>query len=423
LQQDALYRLTRVWVDYTLFAHALATAQPLDDSATVAAAMWPMFSQLKWEKLHDRLVSRRVDFNPQQVDSAYQAGTHRLFQHILIQVPPNSAPTVLEEKRRELEAIRRRLVARRGRNFSELAARHSEDPGSKQQGGFLGVADRADPVVPEFRDAAWALAPGELSSLVRTAYGWHVIRRPGLGEVTDIYRFGLAEKLGLRADSVLIDSITAARDLKLTSGARASARETVQDLDAASGSDRVLVRFRGGSFRVRDLVRWIYSLEPRVAQAVATVPDEQLEQFLRLLAQRHLLLLMADSAGVELSPQEWQVAKAQHDSALALLRNVLRLTPELLRDSAATPAERQRFAAARVDEYLGRVVTGRAQFLPMPPFFSVALRERADWEIDQAGLRLALERARVMRAAQDSAAPPSPITPAPGPPPVPEAGR
>lgn len=420
LQQEALYRLTKVWVDYTLFADAIASGRSLDDSATVEAAMWPLFSQLKWDKFHASLVANRAELTPQQADSAYAAGQHRLFQHILLRVPANSAPNVQEEKRREIEGLRRQIVARRGRNFTDLAVQHSEDPGSKERGGFLGVSELADPFVQEFKDAAWALQPGEISSVVRTAYGFHIIRRPLLADVRDIFRFGLVERLSAHADSALVDSLTTSRDFELAAGALAVARQAVQDLDAARTSSKTLVTFRGGAFRVRDFVRWIYSLEPQVAQAVATVPDEQLERFLRVVAQRHLLLMMADSAGVKPSSDEWNFAKAQHDSAVSMLRVALRLTADVLRDSAATPADRGRLAAAHVDDYLERVVNGRAQFLPMPPFLSVVLRDHTSWDIDQAGVRVALERARVVRASRDSATPEPSIIPAPGPAPAPE---
>lgn len=421
LQQEALYRLCKVWIDYTLFARALADGRALDDSAMVSAAMWPLFSQLKWDRFHERIAAARVEFTPQQVDSAYAEGKDRLFQHILLQVPPSAAPDVAEQKRRVIEDIRRQVVARRGANFTQLAVQYSEDPGSKERGGFLGVSQISDPLVQEFKDAAWVLEPGGLSAVVRTAFGFHLIRRPPVAEVRDIFRFGLADRIGAMADSLLVDSLTTAREFKLANGALEAAREAVQDLDVVRGSDKILVRFRGGSFRVKDLVRWLYSLEPQTAQAIAGAPQEQLERFLRLVAQRQLLLVLADSAGIVPTADEWQFAKSQHDSAVSLMRNALRLTPEILRDSASTPAERQRLAAARVSEYLDRVVQGRAQFLPMPPFFSVALRDEASWDIDQAGVRLALERAKTMRAARDSAAgpPPSPLQPAPGPAPVP----
>lgn len=418
MQQEALYRLCKVWIDYTLFARALAEGRPLNDSAMVTAAMWPLFSQLKWDRFHERIASARVEFTTQQVDSAYAAGTARLFQHILLQVPASAPPDVAEQKRRAIEDIRRQVIARRGANFSELAARHSEDPGSKERGGFLRVSEIDDPLVPEFKDAAWALAPGGVSGVVRTAFGFHIIRRPPVVEVRDIFRFDLADRIGAMSDSLMVDSLTKARDFRLTSGALEAAREAVQDLDVVRASDRVLVRFRGGAFRVKDLVRWLYSLEPQTAQAIATAPTERLEQFLRLVAQRHLLLVLADSAGVQPTAEEWQFAKAQHDSGVSLMRNALRLTPDVL-DSAAAPAERLALARARVAEYLDRVVQGRTQFLPMPPFLSWALREESSWEIDQAGVRIALERGRAMRATRDSAAPPSPMQPAPGPAPVP----
>jgi len=44
-----LGRVSRAWVDYTLFAEALADGKDLRDSATAAATMWPMASQLKWQ--------------------------------------------------------------------------------------------------------------------------------------------------------------------------------------------------------------------------------------------------------------------------------------------------------------------------------------------------------------------------------------
>jgi hypothetical protein len=420
MQQEALYRLCKVWIDYTLFARAVAGGRSLDDSATVTAAMWPLFSQLKWDRFHERIAAARVEFTPQQVDSVYGAGKARLFQHILLQVPPSAPPDVAEQKRRAIEDLRRQIVAKRGANFTQFAAQHSEDPGSKERGGFLGVSEFGDPFVQEFRDAAWALEPGDLSPVVRTAFGFHIIRRPPVAEVRDIFRFSLADRLGAHADSLLVDSLTTARHFELASGALEAAREAVQDLDVVRASDKVLVRFRGGSFRVKDLVRWLYSLEPQTAQAIATAPRDRLEQFLRLVAQRHLLLVLADSAGVQPTAEEWQFAKAQHDSGVSLLRNALRLTPDVLRDSAATDADRKGLATARVSEYLDRVVQGRAQFLPMPPFLSWALREESSWEIDQAGVRLALERAKTMRAARDSAAgPPPALQPAPGPAPVP----
>src|SRR3954470_4560286 len=120
LEALALSRLSHVWVDYALFAQALAAGKDLRDSTTMTAAMWPIVSQLKWERLHDRLVSQG-DLTPQQVDSVYTAGQLRVFQHILIQVPPNSTPAVEAQKRRKAEQLLPQARSG-GTRFGQLAS-------------------------------------------------------------------------------------------------------------------------------------------------------------------------------------------------------------------------------------------------------------------------------------------------------------
>src|SRR5581483_4873462 len=77
-----------------------------------------------------------------QADSAYRAGTVRLFQHILIRVAPGAAPVIADQKRREAEDVLRRARAGGGAAFAALARRYSEDPGSQAGGGYLPVSER-----------------------------------------------------------------------------------------------------------------------------------------------------------------------------------------------------------------------------------------------------------------------------------------
>src|SRR5467141_1193534 len=88
LDAVTLNRVSRYWVEYTLFAEALAAGKNLRDSATAATAMWPVVSRLKWQRFHDRIAAGST-LTPQQVDSAYQAGQYRVFQHILFRVAPS----------------------------------------------------------------------------------------------------------------------------------------------------------------------------------------------------------------------------------------------------------------------------------------------------------------------------------------------
>lgn len=85
-------------------------------------------------------------------------------------------PITLDEKlavKDELYSIRARIL--KGERFSTLARIYSEDPGSATKGGELGFMGRGD-LVPEFEAAAFALKEGEISEVIETEYGFHIIQ-------------------------------------------------------------------------------------------------------------------------------------------------------------------------------------------------------------------------------------------------------
>jgi parvulin-like peptidyl-prolyl cis-trans isomerase-like protein len=416
LEALALSRLSHVWVDYALFAQALAAGKDLRDSATMTAAMWPIVSQLKWERFHDRLV-KQGDLSPQQVDSVYAAGQLRIFQHILVQVPPNATPDVEAQKRRKAEQLLPQARTA-GTRFGQLASTNSDDPGSRTQGGALGLTARGQ-FVPAFEDAAWQLKPGEVSPVVKSPFGFHIIRRPPLGEVRESFRAGVQERIASQTDSLYLDSLAARKHIEPVNRAPEYVRAALQDLESSRSSNRKLVDYRGGSLRVRNLVRWLSALDPQVMQALPQATDDQINQFLKAIAQRDLLIQLADSAKVTLTPEDWQQIRAEHDSAIMMLGSILNLSPQLLRDSASTPEERRNIALARVNDYVDRVLQGRARFFPVPPFLGESLRDQARWSVDEAGVRRAVERAQEIRTASDSNRANEPrMQPAPGPAPI-----
>jgi len=152
--------------------------------------------------------------------------------------------------------------------------------------------------------------------------------------------------------------------------------------------------------------------------------DAQLSEFVRRLAQRELLLREVDSAGVQLTPEDWRGLQTEHDSVLTILQTLLALSPRVLKDSAATEPARIALATRHVNDYLDRVFEqGAAQFFPVPPFLAMALRPGQGWSVNEAGLAQALERAQAIRAQRDSASRGSGtgLKPAPGPAPAPPA--
>jgi parvulin-like peptidyl-prolyl isomerase len=79
-----------------------------------------------------------------------------------------------EEAKKRAEGILAK--ARKGEDFGKLADASSDDPSAKLNHGSLGKFSRAQMVKP-FADAAFALKPGEVSPLVETPFGFHVIKR------------------------------------------------------------------------------------------------------------------------------------------------------------------------------------------------------------------------------------------------------
>jgi len=123
-------------------------------------------------------------------------------RHVLVKTDPGAGDAGKAEARKKAEALLAR--AKGGADFAELAKKSSDDPGSAAQGGDLGFFGRGR-MVPEFEAAAFALEPGQLSEVVESQFGFHVIRveekRPGgvrpLDEVRDDIVKTLAEERGL----------------------------------------------------------------------------------------------------------------------------------------------------------------------------------------------------------------------------------
>lgn len=96
--------------------------------------------------------------------------------HILVMpdASPNSPTGMTDEGAKRLAD---ELLARvkSGESFSGLARQYSKDPGSAAKGGELGWFGKGV-MVPEFEDAAFALKPGQVSPVIKTNYGYHIIK-------------------------------------------------------------------------------------------------------------------------------------------------------------------------------------------------------------------------------------------------------
>jgi peptidyl-prolyl cis-trans isomerase D len=97
-------------------------------------------------------------------------------RHILIRLGPNA--TEAQQGEAELRANGVASIARTGADFAELAAEHSDDPGSKELGGDLGWFGRGS-MVSEFENAVFSAKPGDIVGPIKSQFGYHIIKVDG----------------------------------------------------------------------------------------------------------------------------------------------------------------------------------------------------------------------------------------------------
>jgi peptidyl-prolyl cis-trans isomerase C len=115
----------------------------------------------------------RRQFYRRNADRMKEPGRVRV-RHILVEVDPDGTPAVTAERRKTAAAIRARLLA--GEDFARLARENSDDPGSRPQGGELPWILPGE-TVPAFEQAAFMLnEPGQLSEVVESEYGFHIVQ-------------------------------------------------------------------------------------------------------------------------------------------------------------------------------------------------------------------------------------------------------
>jgi parvulin-like peptidyl-prolyl isomerase len=135
--------------------------------------------QIRRAKLLSRVVHKEVTVDEEGLERFYIQHIERFKEpdqirasHILIMIPQDADDLLVEALRQKGEKILEKL--RRGEDFGELARLHSDDASAKN-GGDLGFFKRGE-LLPEFEQVTLNLQPGQVSGLVRTKIGFHIIK-------------------------------------------------------------------------------------------------------------------------------------------------------------------------------------------------------------------------------------------------------
>jgi peptidyl-prolyl cis-trans isomerase D len=187
LAEQFRYQNEKVKLDYALIKpEDLESKITLDDAAikayyeknrsryTVPEKRVVEYGLLDQEKIRQsiQIPDDQLKIRYQQDIQQYQVPNRVHAEHILFMTVGKTDAEVDEIKKKAEDVLKQ---VKKGAKFDELAKKYSEDPGSKEKGGDLGWLVQGQ-TVPEFEKVAFSLQPGQVSDLVKTQYGFHVIK-------------------------------------------------------------------------------------------------------------------------------------------------------------------------------------------------------------------------------------------------------
>jgi PPIC-type PPIASE domain len=390
-----------VWVNYQLLGIAAARGDSLNDPKLIDKAALGITSQARLQRFMQTVT--KTFKGDSGSEASYNQATGGLFvaRHILFPVPGGATQQQKDSVRKKAEGVRAQLTLA---NFAAMAKKYSGDPGSAQKGGSLGAFRREEMVKP-FSDAVAALRPGQISPPVESQFGYHIIQRPTYAEAKADYDPAIGQTSMQRAESTYIANLDKATNINVKSSAATTAKAIARELPAHRGDNDVIASYKGGDLTVGQFVRWIESMPPsaRVPQQLLQAPDSLVRQFVKSIARNEVMLTKADSAGVTMTAEEKGQLYAEFKQLVTSLWQELGIDPRQLADSAKSVPERERLASKRVDSYLDRVMIGQAQPVSVPLPVQSILQTKYKSKVYPAGVDRAVERAKKLRAAADSA--------------------
>ncbi len=281
--------------------------------------------------------------------------------HILIQEQKDSLGMTkdsLATYNKAREVLQR---IRNGEDFAKVAAEVSQDPGSATKGGDLGFFDRRRMVQP-FDSVAFTLKVGEVSDLVRTPFGWHIIK------VTDIKEYEPFEKQkeNLRGDfkrgpmfkseyNKYLEKARKTYDFKIKEEGLAFMTNKIDttksfsqlNLDsifAPEEKQTVIAEFKDGKIMISDVISYLGRNRDYLA-SVAGV--ENLKTVINNSADNAMLLKVASKEGIEKDP-DYIAQLTEYENGLLSFKID---QEELWRNIKITPEELSAYYESNKDKY------------------------------------------------------------------------
>lgn len=395
--------LAELWVDYTLLATAAA-----EDSTLSVVDLERFVQEQRDEQTVFRFLEANVNpdtvFTDQDLDRLWTAegpGVEVKARHILFQTTADATPEQRQQAQARAQAAQRRAAA--GEDFAALAAETTEEPGGKERGGDLGWFGRGR-MVPQFEEAAFALQPNQVSQVVESPFGYHVIkvedrRQQPMGENRDMFRQQLTMQRRQGAVTSYLDSLKQASTVQVQPGAVEHVRELAAEDNLSlrgRAASRELVTYRGGAVTAGEVATVLQSSGAQDREAMREqARAEDLERFLEEQALREVLL-------AEATARNFRLSNAAVDSirtdARQGVRDVLQMAGFAGRSFPRGKAGEGAIQEA-VRNLMEQAVIGQRPIRPLGKL-GHALRGAYGADINEGSFTRVVDRMRAIRAAQ-----------------------
>lgn len=416
-QPDVVNAIANLWIDYTLLATAASK-----DSTLNAIKLDPIIEpyieqEIVW-KLRDKVIKVDTAITDAQLKQMMQdqgIGTQVRARHILLRLPADATPAQRDSVMKLAQDLRKRALA--GEDFASLAKKYSQEPGADKSGGDLGYFGKGQMVGP-FEDVAFKLQPGQISDVVETPFGLHVIKvedrkMQSFDELKTSFRPQLKEKLVQDAEQAYVKSLTDSMKIEVEPGAYESAKEIAKQatLDISKrAARRPLVKYNGGDVTTGEYVGFLQRLQPQQRAMITTQSNENLKQLLEGLARNKILVHEGKRLKLE-------VPEHQLDSVRNEVRKQLRAAVVEGQLANIKPQEGESMEQAmdrRVMALLEGNIKGDRAVIPLGPV-SYSLREQYGGQVFENGVTSTVSKAEQIRAQSPGGAPGNLLPPAQAP--------
>jgi hypothetical protein len=219
-------------------------------------------------------------------------------------------------------------------------------------------------------------------------------------------QFAAANNQGAQrtGESTYVANLTEKAKVQVKPNAPAVVKAIASAPDAHKDDKTVIATSTLGDLTAARTAKWITAFPnpQQLRQQIQQAPDSALPEFVKAIVRNELFLHQADSAKITLDTAETNEIRRAFVGMVANTWSGLNISPNRLADSAKTVAERERLAAARIDNYMDRLLTKDEQFVPVQPTLEAALHSKYDYKVNAAGIDRALERAQRLRTVADS---------------------